>query len=458
MNLTLYRNFSKKRNSTKQPTGGTTFDVRMKAGCSIENPVFLIDGVDLSVNYAYWNGSYYFVDDIIVGNNNIYEIHCTIDVLATYKTAIGASTQFVERSSNTYDQMIIDNMLSASQEIEATHSNETLASRWTTPGCYIIRTFSRLGVRYYGYTNLDDIQGILNNNAFGISDSNLTALVQTIGANLFDVSAYVSNVMWLPVDLADLSGETQHVAVGFWVLSDFDAKRITSKQVTKSGTLNKPTNAYSDFRARDSRFSRYNIYFPGVGVVDLPAIYNDVTLQYLSCLDITTGNVTYKLYAVKDANTQSLIGQYSGQLGVQIPYSTSRVDVGSIAQSLLSPPGGIGGAIGGGMAGAIMSGIGWAVNTAFDVSRATLEPATSINSIAGNMSNIINNPGIRMTVTNFKTKEFLTPEAGRPLFEHRQINTIPGFIKCSVPSLDTIAFGTEKDAINNYMSSGFFYE
>lgn len=459
MQLILYNNFSKRRNSTKQPTGGTTYDVKLKAGCSVEQPVFLIDGIALSVNYAQWNGAYYFVDDIILGNNNIYELHCSIDVLATYKSAIGASTQFVERSSNTYDSMVPDHMLSASQEIRATHTNETIASRWTTPGIYVIRTFSRRGVRYYAYTSLDDIQGILNNTEYGISDNNLAALVQTIGNNLFDVSAYVSNVMWLPISLSDISHETQQVAVGFWVLSNFTAERVTSKQVTKSGTLNMPANDYSDFRKCDDRYSRYNIYLPGVGVINMPAIYADKEIQYISCFDISTGNVTYKLYSVAAQNTQGLIGSFSGQLGVEIPYSTSRIDVGSIAQTLLSPPGGaLGSVMGGGMAGAIMSGVGWAVNTAFDVTKATLEPMTSINSICGNMSNIINNPGIRVSVTNFETKEYLTPEAGRPLFEHRQISSIPGFIKCSMPSLDSIAIGSEKDAINNYMSAGFFYE
>lgn len=460
MQLILYTNFSKRRNSTKQPTGGTVYDVKLKAGCSVENPVFLIDGINLNVNYAQWNGSYYFIDDIILGNNNIYEIHCSIDVLATFKTVIGASTQFVERAASDYDDMVIDDMLSASQEIKATHRNETINSRWSTPGCYIIRTFSRLGVRYYGYNDLHDITGILNNNAFGITDNNLTALVQTIGANLFDVSAYVSNVMWLPVALSDLAGtDGQHVAAGFWVFTDYTAKLITGKQVTKSGTLNMPANSYSDFRAHDPRYSRYEVYLPGVGVIGLPAIYSNKQIDYIATLDVTTGNVTYKLYSVAAANTQSLIGSYSGQLGVQIPYSTSRIDVGSIAQTLLSPPSGIGQAgTAGGFGGAIASGVGWAVNTAFNVSRATLEPETSINSICGNMSDIINNPGIIVSVTNFNCKEFLTNEAGRPLYEHRVINTLQGFVKCSCPSLANIGLTSEKDAINNYLSSGFYYE
>ena len=40
MNITYYTNFSKRINSTKQPTGGTTISCRLKAPCSVERPVF----------------------------------------------------------------------------------------------------------------------------------------------------------------------------------------------------------------------------------------------------------------------------------------------------------------------------------------------------------------------------------------------------------------------------------
>ena len=46
MELILYKNFSKRINSTKQPSGGTSATVKLKAGTSVENPIFLIDGID----------------------------------------------------------------------------------------------------------------------------------------------------------------------------------------------------------------------------------------------------------------------------------------------------------------------------------------------------------------------------------------------------------------------------
>ena len=118
MQITLYTNFSKKRNSTKQPTGtGTQADVVFKDGCSIDNPVFLINGVALGVNYLWFNGRYYFVDDIVLGNNNIYELHCSIDVLATWRSYIGSYNAFIERSDSSYDTKVNDRLLSSTQQI-----------------------------------------------------------------------------------------------------------------------------------------------------------------------------------------------------------------------------------------------------------------------------------------------------------------------------------------------------
>ena len=90
MQLLLFKNFSKRRNSTKQvdDSTGIVTDVVLKQGTSIESPVFLIQGVDLEVNYVKFNNHYFYVDDIVVGNNNIYELHCSQDLLATYKSKI----------------------------------------------------------------------------------------------------------------------------------------------------------------------------------------------------------------------------------------------------------------------------------------------------------------------------------------------------------------------------------
>lgn len=466
MNLTVYKNFSKRKNSTKRPTGGSRLNVLMKQNCSIEAPIFLIDGIDLDVNYLYWNDAYYFVTDITLNKNDIYEISAEIDVLATFKDQIGASTQFIERAASDYDSMLKDPLLSGQQVINGMSGNATTISFMDpSPGTYIIQTFSLDGVKVYAYDDMEKIQGILNNNCYGISDGSIKSLMQTIGFNILDVSAYVSNPMWLPVDINSLIGTPNSpVSVGFWLLTtttslpEFAGKLLKQPFYIKTeGTINRPASVYGidDFRSYDPEYSRYNMYLPGVGVVPVPSIYLASTLTYSLTLDIFTGNCTYLIYTKNEAGATSLIGRYSGQLGVVVPYSTTKTDYASIAQSILTPNLNM---AGGSFAGAAASIAQGAANEAWNVIRATLEPSISINSAAGNMSELQLRSNIIMTCTNFGTKQFPTAEAGRPLCEHRQISTLSGFIKCGSPSLEIPGHSNEKDRVNAYMASGFYYE
>ena len=95
MTITIYENFSKKSNSTKRPTGGTDIECFLKENTSIENPHFILKDMTFNTNYIKWNDHYYFIDDIISLKNNLNEIVCVEDVLATYKADILKLTAFV---------------------------------------------------------------------------------------------------------------------------------------------------------------------------------------------------------------------------------------------------------------------------------------------------------------------------------------------------------------------------
>ena len=108
MNITCYSGFSKKPNSTKQPSSGTDVSVVLKEPTSVLNPVFIIQGYNLSWNYIKWGVRYYYVDDIVIVHNNIAEYHCSTDVMATFKSDIGSSSQYVTRSASAYNPKVMD--------------------------------------------------------------------------------------------------------------------------------------------------------------------------------------------------------------------------------------------------------------------------------------------------------------------------------------------------------------
>lgn len=453
MNLTIFKNFSKRRNSTKQPTGGTSVTVYLKDGCSVENPVFRIDGVDLSANYCFWDGNYYFIDDIVLSNNNIYELHCSIDVLATYKTTIGSSTQFIERSASDFDKLIPDPLLSQSQNVVSANYATTTISKLNTAGFYTIQCFGTHGVNIFGYDDLKNITGILNNSAYGFTPGGFDALFQTIGMNVMDVSAYCSNVMWHPFNMSNfVTTANCPIAVAFWVLTGVTGTRMDTHYITDSGTINIPTTHYpsDDFRSYHPAYSRYELYLPGVGTVSMPAVNASAELYYSMTYDIITGECTYALYSrLQGGLQQAKIATYSGMLGVSIPWSTQRIDAPSLLEHIVAPD---------------ISFQDYAsianstVHAAMNVVRDTIEPQTSIHAGGGNMANIKTHSAIVCSVQNFDCKDFPLTECGRPLFEHRTISTLSGFIKCSNASVSITGLGPEKDMVNNYLNTGFYYE
>lgn len=89
---------SKRINSTSQTytSYATNVDVYLKEPCSSQTPVFRVTrsafgSNPLTFNYAQWGSWYYWVDDIVYLTNDIIEIHCHLDPLATYKSAITSS-------------------------------------------------------------------------------------------------------------------------------------------------------------------------------------------------------------------------------------------------------------------------------------------------------------------------------------------------------------------------------
>ena len=120
MLVNLY-SFEKKKNSTKQPlisSATTLTSVQLKDETSIMNPVLLVNPsnsalpspfVPSGFNYANIPsfGRYYYISDW-TWKNGIWECTLNVDVLASFKTAIGNTSAYVERSASMYDSNVVD--------------------------------------------------------------------------------------------------------------------------------------------------------------------------------------------------------------------------------------------------------------------------------------------------------------------------------------------------------------
>lgn len=114
INITIY-NFAKKINSTARPSsGGQLFSCELIENTSILSPMIRLNlsagGFSpVNKNYSYISdfGRYYFITDWVY-ELGTWVAYLAIDTLATARTEIGASTQYVQRSSHSFDGNIVD--------------------------------------------------------------------------------------------------------------------------------------------------------------------------------------------------------------------------------------------------------------------------------------------------------------------------------------------------------------
>ena len=107
ISATFY-SFSKRKNSTKQPTGsGDSYSVTLKSGTSIISPTLLLNIASRpSYNYLSFEGRYYFVTDIVSVRTDLWEISCTVDALATWKSEIGSTSADILYATGGRDDIV----------------------------------------------------------------------------------------------------------------------------------------------------------------------------------------------------------------------------------------------------------------------------------------------------------------------------------------------------------------
>lgn len=154
---------SKRRNSTLQPTLSSSYDCILKQPVSIDNPTFIIQdsSFNMALNYAKWENTYYFVDRIVSVRNNVWEVSCSIDVLATYKSEIIGSTQYVCYSSEKTSDWLADTRIPILKETKVS-ANTALTGILSNIGCYILSVVGETCVSTYALQSESQISQLLD--------------------------------------------------------------------------------------------------------------------------------------------------------------------------------------------------------------------------------------------------------------------------------------------------------
>jgi hypothetical protein len=440
--------FSKRKNSTKRPTGqGTEVPCLLKSATTFQNPTFILQkpmNDMLQFNYAKWADHYYFIDSTTSINAGQTEISCTEDVLATYKNEISNYTCFIERSSNqttlANDTMYIptnDWILSTRNVM---HKEKIMTSTYSQQ--YIIRVVSRTGVASY-YINGDQLNNLLD---YMYTESNFTDVIRdAITKLMFDPFKYIVDLKWIPfVDSAFNNSNLESIQLGFWD-SGVAAKRIDEDTVVNfsySFAFDNPLYAITDFRYYSPSFSNYFIKLPFIGVVALNPYKIDDSVNAVYQFDATSGLCNVFLQSKK-----VVFASYQFQLSVPVQIGYASTNIAQLTTSAVS-------LVGAGLQGNIAQGI----YSGIEAGRSITAPEVSMLGTIGNISNILNNQILEF---NSYACTSINPDGASEGYADgnvRSISGLSGYIKCRNASIEISGFTGDQEAVNNYLNSGFYYE
>lgn len=488
--LKVWTDFSKRKNSTKQPTGGIDVDVKLKENTSIENPVFICNNLG-NANYCQYAGNYYFINDIVFVTNSIVELHCSMDALATNKSAIVGSNQYVLYYSHNNTE-ITDSRLST--KTTSTTSKTTSAITLFDGESVVVAISGTNGVGYYALspsdaTNLttrydewyeetftdealhtDELDEIINDptdpdaQARAIDAKNRLIANKKSGVNASVVFQNILSAHWLPINPS--GGDSKSIYIAQYS-SEKNGVLITSPNIKQQGTIGIPWQA-TDWR-KNAPYHQIYLNCPYFGtipispssVIDQNSISWELGVHLLSgdavlilhSGDVPLGNYTCNIsspYAIGSSNVNRAS---AGLTQMQMTYNTIAGVTGG-ASALMDSN----------ITGTLESLANMAMsNTQSKYQLANdLTPQPSIiGGIGGSALKDLPSANIIECVTVFHDTTVepntLSATRGTP---YNGVMAIPssGYVQTSGCNIDSIAYGSEKDVINAMLDSGIYIE
>lgn len=460
MYIELWKNFTKRKNSTKVPgTKGTVLEVALKDATSVENPTFILMSNEFEYNYVKAMGHYYFVTDVRSVRNAVIELTCDQDVLATYKSQILGYTCFVERSESNYDEMYIDEFVSVKQEpkkITKALTELPFLDNVLGAGTYILRLIGNdgTGVSTYVSDTLSTFTPIFDQTKYLSGDSEW---YEKLGNLLFNPFDYVVSLSYSPIHIEEYKSrggaELQDVWVKWYPLG-FQAYRIFNQSDERFIEITLPSNEYSDFRKYTQNFSLYSIYLPGIGKVELS---NSDVKEKLSCyysIDLWTGYTSVSLMNGDDLN---IVSNYTTNIYSPIQIGNDASNLSNTIQSSVQ---------GATQAMALLGGRGNKLDIASGATTAMIntvsnfiKPTPSTGGQSGNSQMFSTATShIAVTLYTYESGDIPINVSGRPCNKILSLGSLTGYVKCGNASCPINGLSNDKDDVNSFLNSGFYIE
>lgn len=467
--------FLKRVNSLNVPRTWTReFNCALKEDCSWDYPVFLLKTDDFQENYVNWGQWYYYVTDVIFKRNELTEVHCKIDSLATFRWHILESSQFVAYADIANTELI-DPRLSI--KTTTTRAVNTSSGAWDliTPDeaqmTAVLNVVGETSSTTY-LTTVNNAKNLLNsvkNWADGIfqdipsSTSGLPELVELLkrfcsrSLSASSAADCLKSACILPVKYSLIAGNSNSIMLGGYD-THIMGKIPTRRSLTDSNGVNIPWQA-ADWR-RNAPYHSIYCYVPFVGVVSLSAseLINAEGIFCTIGVDVTNGDATIKLSTLSTGD--HVIAVYNTNISISYMIGASNV---TPLQRLTG-----GAAVVGGATAAILSG------------GAVAAAAAGTGGIVGSMNSIqpipssIGNPGggavLGLGWNAFKLQcltvfhdtivhpSYNSRIIGQPFMRIAKLDNLNGYVECRNAHIGINGHYNEAKEIESYLNTGIYIE
>lgn len=448
--LTLH-SFPKRHNSTAVPNApGAAVEVSLKRETSFNSPVFMLQGEKPEANYAVFQGACYFIDDIVSVRNDLWELHCTIDVLGTLRSDILSTSAFIEYAEQGNSQ-IVDTRLG----VEYGVAGFGLATAAVFPGSLsyangskYISVLGQTGTETYYVTDasLKALFASIANWSEGVIDRTSletildTGLRQLIGSG--SAADCIRDAYILPCGpIPETLGGAESIYLGMFNTGITGNKINGAGDVTQTTSISVPHH-YNDWR-RQSPYEVCQLFLPLYGTINIPSdIAADSDSLSIECrLNVRSGDFTYYVSG-------------SGRNGKEITVGGNCAAPLAVGASNINVAGSVGAIASAGLNALAGNAVGVAAS-----SLAILSPVTQSVGATGGNSNKYPNAQCMIYYRNTSAApgENAAVE-GIPLLAVRTLSNMSGYVKTRGASVGGNGRDVLKQQANDMLDSGVFIE
>ena len=362
LSIELYL-FNKKVNSTAIPSASTPQETLIgqlvgpftPQSLTVRFDLGAVDAIEPKYNYARIGvfNRYYFVRWAYV--DGFWCASFAVDVMASYRSTILSSTQYVLRSASQSNGKIIDTAYLTTGDVVSQYSRLSYYGFYGATdvnGMIVLGTISDSGyntgaVTYYAMTvasfNQLMTDMLSSIDWAGISASEISKELQKA---LINPVQYIVSAIWLPVSASvyinGSNNKTSTIRLGWWSFNLLQQAAIINLSSTKVRTISaripipKHPQSYRGEYLNLSPYAQYTLYFWPFGSFEIDGtnLIDDSDLKLDVVVDLLTGMAVLNVRNQYGSQTSDPILSTRANLGVQLPTGQIAANLSNLDNAL----------------------------------------------------------------------------------------------------------------------------